>query len=71
MKFGDRLLSLAGVGSGGVDDLVIHAAQFLAPFLVEFLGTSLDRKILLPTHEHHGRVGIGFLGLLLGSHRGS
>ena len=42
---------LAAVGNGGLDDFVVHAAQFVAPLLVKLSGALLDGEFIVAANE--------------------
>ena len=51
-SFAEGLERLAAVGDGGVDDLVVHAAQLLGPLQVDLLGALLDGKFVFAANQH-------------------
>ena len=55
-KRGERL---AAVGHGGLDDFVVHAAEFLAPLLVELFGALLDGEFVVAANQGQRGGGLG------------
>ena len=42
---------LAAVGNGGLDDFVVHAAQFVAPLPVKLFGARLDGEFVVAANK--------------------
>ena len=55
---GDGFQRVAAVGNRGLDDLVVHAAKFVAPLLVNFPGAFLNGKFIIAADERE-REGFG------------
>ena len=58
-QLGQGLERFAAVGDGGVNDLVVHAAQFLGPLQVDLLGALLDGEIIFAADQHQGSGVLG------------
>src|SRR5208282_2761133 len=49
---------LAAVGDRGLDDFVVHAAEFITPLPVELFGALLDGKLVVAANEGHRLRGL-------------
>ena len=50
---GQRGERLAAVGDSGLDDFVVHAAQFITPLMMELFGALFDGKLVVAANEGH------------------
>src|SRR6185312_17374233 len=58
-EFGESFESFAAIADGGVDDLMVHAAEFFGPLLIHLPGALFDGEFVLAKDEQYRSGGLG------------